>query len=374
MPTKFLRMPTKFRLFLLLSTIAITSRAQSPVLFNIGDPAPPLRLRAWLKGGPVNNFEKGKVYVLEFWATWCKPCLQAMPHLSAIANEYKGKANVIAVDVSEKATTSVVKIKTLVDSMGRQMDFQVAAEDSNYMLSAWQDSTGEGRGIPKTFVVDAQGRLAWVGSPMQVDEVLPKIVDGTWDIKEELATRNERRRLTELSDSLGFELSACRDKPDSTLRMIAGYLRKEPQMKYFPAITTHTFNALLKTNPHKAFEYGRELLSAPGNKEQNDYFVYGSIEDYLGEPGFPAEIFLLGVAACQAGIDNRIYPDSRDDASLYHKMAAFYWRIANKARAIDAEQKAIETLKGQPGSSARLSAYQSQLHKYSGSQLDARYN
>ena len=333
-------MHTKFRLLLLLTFVAPGCHAQSPVPVNIGDPAPPLRLRAWLKGGPIHRFENGKVYILEFWATWCKPCIAAMPHLSSIANEYRDKVTVIAVDVYEMRGTSVQKIKAMVDSMGSRMDFPVAVQDSNFMAAAWMDSTGEGPGIPRTIVVDAEGRLAWMGHPTELDEALPAVVDGTWKIEEALANRNEKRRLAALADSLGFELAACSDKPDSALRLIAAILKKEPRLEYAPVIAAVTFNALLKTSPHEACVYGKQLILRQAEPAQNAYFVYGSIEDYAGKIKFPAEIYQLAAEACQSGIDHMVYPDAAKEAKLYHKMAGFYRLTDNKAGAIDAEQKA----------------------------------
>lgn len=37
---------------------------------KIGSPAPPLKIAKWIKGTPITGFQKGKVYVLEFWASW----------------------------------------------------------------------------------------------------------------------------------------------------------------------------------------------------------------------------------------------------------------------------------------------------------------
>ena len=94
---------------------AVSAYAQNdqPPSLNIGDPAPALQVREWLKGEPIQRFEKGNVYVLEFWATWCAPCKAAMPHLSALANEYKGKVRFLGIDSYELKTTSMEKVKVL---------------------------------------------------------------------------------------------------------------------------------------------------------------------------------------------------------------------------------------------------------------------
>src|ERR1022692_218934 len=142
-------------LLLLLCMMAVTSHAQeaeSPPL-NIGDSAPRLRVREWLKGVPTQGFEKDKVYVVEFWATWCGPCRAVMPHLTALANEYKDSVTILGIDILEEKTTSMEKIKAFVDSMGHRMDYNVAADDSNFMTTAWLYASGK-QGIPTAYVVN----------------------------------------------------------------------------------------------------------------------------------------------------------------------------------------------------------------------------
>jgi len=73
---------------------AFAQEGKSSVL-NIGDDAPALQLREWIKGNPIQQFEKGNVYVLEFWATWCKRCIKSMPRVSSLANQFKSHVTII---------------------------------------------------------------------------------------------------------------------------------------------------------------------------------------------------------------------------------------------------------------------------------------
>src|SRR6516225_10230386 len=56
---------------------------------KVGDPAPKLEVKEFLKGEPVASLEKGKIYVIEFWATWCGPCRTSIPHVTELQKKHK---------------------------------------------------------------------------------------------------------------------------------------------------------------------------------------------------------------------------------------------------------------------------------------------
>lgn len=362
------------KLLLLLYILATNAYAQNPQdsLLNIGEPAPAFYVREWIKGSPIQQMEKGHIYVIEFWATWCKPCRAAMPHLSALARTYKDKITVIGMDVYEKEGTSAGKIQTFVDSMGDEMDYHVAIDDDGRMVDEWLVASGEKEnGIPRTFVVDAEGRLAWMGHPAGLDTVLRKIVNNDWDIDQALVERNEKQRLKELDTDVLYRLNYPPDvfkpgyveRPDSALLVIAEIVRDEPKLKYAFSVTFHTFSALLKIDQKKAYEYGKEILTA--TKDPSYSSICFNVRSLSNTLNLLPEIYQLGAEALLEIISNYPYPEIANLSSDYSQVADWYWRANNKSKAIEFQHKAIDALKNEDSFSASdLVQYETQLRQY----------
>lgn len=158
-----------------------TGKPETSGKLSVGDPAPKLSIEKWVKGTEVKEFEKGKVYLVEFWATWCGPCIQSMPHLSALQKQYKDQLTIIGV-TSKDPNNSLENVEKMVAAKGDVMAYTVAWDKARDTNKAFMDAAQQ-RGIPCGFVVDKVGNIAYIGHPMFLDIVLDKVIAGTWDYK-----------------------------------------------------------------------------------------------------------------------------------------------------------------------------------------------
>ena len=173
---------------------------------TIGDPAPALSAGKFVQGEPVKAFEKDKVYIIEFWATWCGPCVAAIPHVNELQKKYADKGLVVIGQNVWERDESLVEpfIKKMGDKMSYRiaMDEKADANDRGKMAATWMQAAGR-NGIPCSFIVNQEGKIAWIGHPMQMDAPLASIIAGDWDLakaKTDLAAEQRVRALqTEVS-------------------------------------------------------------------------------------------------------------------------------------------------------------------------------
>ena len=75
---------------------------------RINKPAPPLNTFVDLKGKPVSlESLKGKIVVIDFWATWCVPCMQEMPYLQKLYDRYKQHPDIVFMIINSGAKNSL---------------------------------------------------------------------------------------------------------------------------------------------------------------------------------------------------------------------------------------------------------------------------
>ena len=167
----------------------LTSNASAKDL-KIGSKAPTIEIEHWVSNGegkfkPVKKFEKGKVYIVEFWATWCGPCIAAMPHISELQDKY-AKKGLQVISVSDEDLETVEEFLER-DVRGKDMTYGELTK--NYCLTTDPDQSVYGdymeaagqNGIPTAFIVGKSGLIEWIGHPMEIDEPIEQVLTDQWD-------------------------------------------------------------------------------------------------------------------------------------------------------------------------------------------------
>jgi len=189
---------------------------------TIGSKAPSLDIEHWISNGhdkfkPVKEFETDKVYVVEFWATWCGPCVMSMPHLKETQEKYADKG-VQLISVSDEETQVVDGFlekqvrgseKDDTENTYRKLTsaYCLTTDPDKSVYEDYMDAAGQ-NGIPTCFIVGKSGLIEWIGHPMQMDETLEKVVAGTWDREAHLIAFKKEQQMGLLMSKLARPMQA----------------------------------------------------------------------------------------------------------------------------------------------------------------------
>ena len=148
--------------FLITLTFASLCTFEEP---QVGRPAPELNFASILQaphGTKANwNSLKGKVVVLEFWTTWCGPCVASIPHLNDLCEKLAGQPIQFISVTDEPAATIDSFIKK------KKMKSWVALDSDKSTFRAYGVHS-----IPHTVLVDRKGIIVGIASPTDLDEKL----------------------------------------------------------------------------------------------------------------------------------------------------------------------------------------------------------
>ena len=148
-------------------------QAAPQITLKVGDQAPELALDGWWQEKVPEKRSKGKVYVVDFWASWCPPCRESMPHLMQMQGKYGDYATFIGVSTDRDTGAAAEFLSEF--SQGMEMPIYFAMDKEGESWDSWAAAAGRTT-IPTTFIVNEENKIAWVGHPMQLEKALRDVL------------------------------------------------------------------------------------------------------------------------------------------------------------------------------------------------------
>ncbi|HEV3386460.1 MAG TPA: redoxin domain-containing protein [Gemmata sp.] len=304
---------------------------------GIGDQAPSLIVTKWLQGGQSNELAPGIIYVVDFWATWCDPCIAAMPRLSILQKEYRDKGvTFIGFATKDEKGCNQERVNAFVAKRGPKLGFSFAFANDRATYETW--ITSGKRSIPCAFVIGKDRIIAYVGHPMFLDEVLPKVVAGTWTKTDVENMEKIEAELMAVFNALGGPNAA------SGLTSLGEFQKKHPLLAGIPYLVGPRISLLLKTKRVDEARKAAEEVIAKAI-EADDPIVLSKVSAILRSPDADnkRELLMLSFKAAEAWL--KIAGDT--DMFALWNLAESYFALGDTEKAKEFGAKAIEAGSGE---------------------------
>ncbi len=315
---------------------------------KVGDLAPELKVARWLQGEAVTRFEPGKVYVIDFWATWCGACIRCMPHLAELESRYKSKGVTVIGFTSRDilgnpGSNSDEKVERFVKKRGPMLGYRFAYAPDDTTCNAWMKAAGRNH-LTCIFVVDRTGRIAYIGGPLFLNLALQKVLAENSNAKgvgDEMA-KVEAEYQNLCADVDRDQKAFFERDPEIFFHALDSFEAKHPQLADRLPVTIFKLLLLLKQgNLYESRNYAQQLVVKA--IEQRNVFMLEALNVNLSEKKENKELVLLAVRAAEALV--RI--DGGTNAYSLLRLAETHLVSGDRIKAKEYARKAIEATAGE---------------------------
>ncbi len=119
----------------------------------------------------------GKPLVINFWATWCKPCVRELSNIAEVYDEWVEETGVKVIAISIDDARSMIRVAPFVN--GKGWDYEIYCDPNSDLKRAMNVPN-----VPHTFLIDGNGKIVWQhtsyadGDEDELYELIKKLTNG----------------------------------------------------------------------------------------------------------------------------------------------------------------------------------------------------
>lgn len=164
----------KSKFLIVFITLIVSNTIFSQTELKVGDLAPDINITDYISNTPKDKSFKNKFIVLEFWATWCGTCLDEVPKLNKLQENFKSKKDFVFVSITYEKPEKVLRTLKRIPFNSMVVSDQTEKTRKNFI-----EKKDGYFALPTTILIDNKGVVKWIGTPSELNDVLlNKFVNG----------------------------------------------------------------------------------------------------------------------------------------------------------------------------------------------------
>lgn len=292
----------------------------------------------WVQGEPLKAFEPGKVYMFECWATWCGPCVAAIPHVNELHKKFHDKGlRVYGMNVWEDGFE---KVEKFVKAKGDGMSYPVAYTGKGSAFeNEWLKPAGV-TGIPSALIVK-DGKLVLRTHPSKVTDALIEALiaggEASQKALDEISSgaKNADKMMPLIKD---FSLASQQRDVAAMEKAFAEIEKADPKMMQLPMMK---IDMLITKKEFAAATKALEELPDPRMRQITSSMMARKVAMEKDPSAYPAD-FVKTIAQNQEKMGNL-----KDPMGLV-TLSILQWKAADKEASLKSAKSAV-TAAQKPG-------------------------